>query len=194
MNSRNTSSLAASWRNQSQIRRCTAGRVTRRRSARGGKSPPRSSRAGLLLPFAPFLPHQEAVGQHHADRVTVEATPAPPLVLVPAQEPLGFLVVLLHPVPTVRVLHHRLQRHPRAEVAPVVPPLAIGGILANEPPEPATARRGLPPAADGDEPAAEPALAPLPPCQRAPRPRRLRLDQCVGPLGHPADTTGCHGE
>src|SRR3954452_6313080 len=146
MSSRNTNSLAASWRNQSQIRRCTAGRVTRRRSARGGKSPPRSSRAGLLLPFSPFLPHQEAVGQHHADRVTVEATPAPPLVLVPAQEPLGLLMVLLHPVPPVCILHHRFQRHRRAEVAPVVPPLAVGGILANQPAESATARRGRPPA------------------------------------------------
>src|SRR3954452_2047283 len=126
MNSRKTNSLAASWRSQSQIRRWTWGRGVRRGSARGGKTRRRSSGAGWLLPFAPFLPHQEAVGQHHADRVAVEAMPPPPLVLVPAQEPLGFLVVLLHPVPTVRVLHHRLQRHPRAEVAPVVPPLAIG--------------------------------------------------------------------
>src|SRR3954467_3416304 len=163
MNSRNTSSLAASWRNQSQIRRCTAGRATRRRSARGGKSPPRSSRAGSLLSFAPFLPHQEAVGQHHADRVAVEAMPSPPLVLVPAQEPLGLLVVLLHPVPPVCVLHHRFQRHPGAEVAPVVPPLAVGGILTNQPAQSASARPGLPPAADSDKSAAEPALAPLPP-------------------------------
>src|SRR3954451_1871256 len=184
MNSRKTNSLAASRRSQSQIRRCTSGRVTRRRSARGGKSPPRSSRAGSLLPFSPFLPHQEAVGQHHADRVAVEAMPPPPLVLVPAQKPLGLLVVLLHPVPPVCVLYHRFQRHPSAEVAPVVSPLAIGGILANQPAQPATARPGLPPAADGDEPAAEPALAPLPPRHRAPRPQRLRRDQRVGPLRH----------
>src|SRR3954465_14371940 len=111
MSSHNTNSLAASWRSQSQIRRCTAGRVVRRRSARGGKSPPRSSRAGSLLSFSPLLPHQEAVRQHHADRVAVEATPPPPLVLVPAQEPLGLLMVLLHPVPPVCILDHRLQRH-----------------------------------------------------------------------------------
>src|SRR3954447_662212 len=139
MNSRKTHSLAASRRSQSQIRRWTCGRVTRRRSARGGKSPPRSSRAGLLLPFSPFLPHQKAVRQHHADRVAMEATPPPPLVLVPAQEPLGLLVVLLHPVPPVCVLHYRFQRHPCSEVAPVVPPLAVGGILTNQPAEPATA-------------------------------------------------------
>src|SRR3954451_24030914 len=194
MNSRKTNSLAASRRSQSQIRRWTCGRVTRPRSARGGKSPPRSSRAGWLLPFSPFLPHQEAVGQHHADRVAVEATPPPPLVLVPAQEPLGLLMVLLHPVPPVCILHHRFQRHRRAEVAPVVPPLAIGGILTNQPAQSATARPGLPPAADSDKSAPEPALAALPPRHRAPRPRRLRLDQCVGPLVPPAGTTGCHGE
>src|SRR3954447_7601632 len=156
MSSRNTNSLAASWRSQSQIRRCTAGRVTRRRSARGGKSPPGPSQAGLLVPFSVLLPHQETVGQHHADGVAVEATPSSSLVLVPAQESLRLLVVLLHPVPPVCVLHHRFQRHPSAEVAPVVSPLPIGGILANEPAQPATTRPGLPPAADGDEPAAEP--------------------------------------
>src|SRR3954454_612886 len=190
MSSRNTNSLAASWRSQSQIRRCTSGRVTRRRSARGGKSPPGSSQAGLLLSFLVLLPHQEAVGQHHGDRVAVEATPSSPLVLVPAQEPLGLLVVLLHPVPPVGVLHHRFQRHPSAEVAPVVSPLAVGGILANQPAQPATARRSLPPAAHGDEPAAEPALAPLPPRHRAPRPQRLRRDQCVGPLRHAGTISG----
>src|SRR5271166_4414060 len=38
-----------------------------------GKSPPRSARAGSLLPLLPFLPHQEAVGQHHRHRVPVES-------------------------------------------------------------------------------------------------------------------------
>src|SRR5436305_13959586 len=132
MSSRNTSSLAASWRSQSQIRRCTAGRVTRRRSARGGKSPPGSSQAGLLLPVSVLLPHQEAVGQHHADRVAVEATPSSSLVLVPAQEPLGLLVVLLHPMPPVCVLYHGFQPPPSAELAPIVSPLAIARLPANQ--------------------------------------------------------------
>jgi len=34
-----------------------------------------------LLAFAPFSPHQEAVGQHHQKGVTVEALPQPALVL-----------------------------------------------------------------------------------------------------------------
>src|SRR3954447_17116074 len=156
MNSLNTNSRAASSRSQSQIRRWTSGSVIRRRSARGGKSPPRSSRAGSLLPVSPLLPHQEAVGEHHADRVAVEPAPPPALVLVPAQQPLGLLMILLHPVPPVRVLHHRTQRHPRAEVAPVVPPLAVGGVLADQPAELAAGRRRPPPAADRHETAAPP--------------------------------------
>src|SRR3954447_2431513 len=191
MNSLNTNSRAASSRSQSQTRRWTSGSVVRRRSARGGKSPPRSSRAGSLLPVSPFLPHQEAVGEHHAGRMAMEPAPPPALVLVPAQQPLRLLMVLLHPVPPVGVLHHRTQRHPRAEVAPVIPPLAVGGILADQPAELAAARRrrppaprrGRPPAADGDEPAAEPALAPLPPRHRSPLTRGPGCDHRVGPPG-----------
>src|SRR4051794_41893786 len=122
MSSRNTNSLAASWRSQSQIRRCTSGRVTRRRSARGGKSPPGSSQAGLLLSFLVLLPHQEAVGQHHGDRVAGEATPSSPPVLVPAQEPPGLPVGLLPPVPPVGGLHHRFPPHPHPGGAPVRSP------------------------------------------------------------------------
>src|SRR5271165_4887706 len=188
MSSRNTASLTASWRSQSQICRWISGSVLRRRSARGGKSPPRSARAGSLLPLLPFLPHQEAVGQHHRHRMPVEASPPSALVLVPAQEPLGLLVVLLHPVPPMRVLHHRLQRHPRPEVAPVIPTLAIGRLLPDQPTETATARRRRPPAADGDEPAAQPTLASFPPRHRAPRPQGLGADQGVSPLFDPAVT------
>src|SRR5271165_7434259 len=187
MSSRNTASLTASWRSQSQICRWISGSVLRRRSARGGKSPPRSARAGSLLPLLPFLPHQEAVGQHHRHRMPVEASPPSALVLVPAQEPLGLLVVLLHPVPPMRVLHHRLQRHPRPEVAPVILTLAIGRLLPDQPAESATARRH-PPAADGDEPAAQPTLASFPPRHRTPRSQGLGADQGVSPLFDPAVT------
>src|SRR3954452_11935644 len=117
MISRNSNSLAASSRSPSQTWRWTSGNDSRRRSGRGGKSPPRSSRAGSLLPLLPLAPDQEAVRQHHADRVPVEARPQPPLVLIPAEQPLRFLMILLHPVPAVGVLHHLLQRRVRAEVA-----------------------------------------------------------------------------
>src|SRR4051812_20656640 len=151
MNSRNSNSLAPSTRSQSQICRCTSGSGTRRRSGRGGKSPPRSSRAGSLWSSAPLLPDQEAVGQHHAHRVSVESRPQPALILVPAQQLLGLLVISLYPVPPVRVLHHPTQGHLRPEVAPVVTPLAVGGVLTDQPARTTTPRGHHPPAARRDE-------------------------------------------
>ena len=182
MNSRDSNSLAASSRSQSQIWRCTSGSDTRRRSGRGGKSPPRSSRAGSLLPLLPLLPDQEAVRQHHAHRVPVEARPQPALILVPAQQPLGLLVVLLHPVPPVRVLHHPLQRHLRPEVAPVVPPLAV----ARRPPRSASPHDAAPTTSPASTRSAtnRPRSQPLLPSrQRTDRHDRAawRRDQGVGP-------------
>src|SRR5512143_2800771 len=132
MRSRNSNSLAASSRSQSLIWRCTSGSDTRRRSGRGGKSPPRAPRAGPYRPALPFLPDQEAVRQQHAHRMAMEAPPEPPLVLIPAEQLLGLLVIPLHPVTPVGVLHHPLQRRGRPEVAPVVAPLAVGGILPDQ--------------------------------------------------------------
>src|SRR5436309_3527401 len=123
--SRSFSSRRACSRSQSQMRRCTSGRGTRRRSGRGGKSPTGTAPQGYLLPVLPLLEDQEAVGQHHQHTVAVEARPQPPLVLVPAQQSLGLLVELLHPVAAVGVLHHPLQRRVGAEVAPVVLPLIL---------------------------------------------------------------------
>src|SRR4051794_14297392 len=145
MSSRDNNSLAASSRSQSQTWRCTSGRDTRRRSGRGGKSPPRPSRAGAPLPLLPLTPDQEAVRQHHADRVPMEARPQPPLVLIPAEQPLGLLMILLHPVSAVGILHHLRQRRARAEVAPEVAPLPIGAILPDQPADPAPAVRPHPP-------------------------------------------------
>src|SRR5512135_807193 len=133
MSSRTSNSLAAARRSQSQTWRWTSGSDNRRRSGRGGKSPPRSSRAGSFLPALPLLPDQEAVRQHHAHRMPMEALPPPALILVPAQQPLGLFVILLHPVSPVRVLHQPLQRHRRPEVAPVVPALAVRGPLPDQP-------------------------------------------------------------
>src|SRR5512147_961020 len=129
MSSRDSSSLAASSRSQSQTWRWTSGSDARRRSGRGGKSPPRSARAGSFLPSLPLAPHQEAVRLHHAHRMAVDPPPQPALILVPAQEPLGRLVIALHPVPPVGVLHHPPPRDIESEAAPVVPSLAVGRIL-----------------------------------------------------------------
>src|SRR5690242_5643476 len=115
LSSRRTNSLTASRRSQSTIWRCTSGRDIRRRSGRGGKSPPRAPRAGSFGPALPFSPDQEAVGQHHTDGVPVESLPSPTLILVPAQEPLGLLVEPLHPLPPVGILHQALQTHIRTQ-------------------------------------------------------------------------------
>src|SRR5262249_19795511 len=131
-------SRCAASRSQSTTWRCTSGRGIRRRSGRGGKRPARATTPALLLPLLPLPPHQVAVGQHHRHCVPVEPRPQPPLVLVPAQQPLGLLVGPLHPVPPVRVLHHRHQGHPRPEVAPVVLPAPLPArclLLTEEPAE-----------------------------------------------------------
>src|SRR3954471_8814037 len=186
MSSRDSNSLAASSRSQSQTWRWISGNGNRRRSGRGGRSPPRPTRAGSFTPTLPLAPDQEAVRQHHAHRVPVEATPLPPLVLVPAQQLLGLLVIPLHPMPPVRVLHHPPQGRIRTEVAPGVPPLAIRGILGDQPARPTPPRRRHAPAAQRHEAAPHPALAPLAPRHLSPRPRRLRPGQDIGPSHLPA--------
>src|SRR4051812_21397343 len=100
-------SRRASSRSQSTTWRCTSGSGTRRRSGRGGKRPAGPPPPAPRLPLLPLPPDQIAVRQHHGHGVAVEPRPQPPLVLVPAQEPLGFLVELFHPVPPVGVLDHR---------------------------------------------------------------------------------------
>src|SRR3954470_23472250 len=94
---------------------------------------PWSARASSLPALPPLLPHQETVRQHHRHRMAVEARPQSTLILVPAQQPLGLLMILLHPVPPMGVFHQPLQRHIRPEVAPIVPSLAIRGVLADQP-------------------------------------------------------------
>ena len=112
MNSRSRYSRTPWRRSQSLTCRWTCGRGTRRRSLRGGKSSTGATTSPPSLPLLPLPPHQVAVGQHHRHRMPVEPGPQPPLVLVPAQQPLRLLVELLHPIAPVGVLHHPLQRHP----------------------------------------------------------------------------------
>src|SRR5215813_8291479 len=171
MRSRSFSSRRACSRSQSQMRRWISGRGKRLRSGRGGKSPAGASPPGYLLPLLPLLLDQEAVGEHHQDAVAVEAGPQPALVLVPAQQPLGLLVELLHPVAPVRVLRHRRQGRLGAEVAPVVLPLVLLALrrpLPYQPAGQANAFGRLPPAPQRAEPRLQPALGALAPVDRLP--------------------------
>ena len=177
MSSRPSHSRTASNRSQSLTWRWTSGSGTRRRSGRGGKSRPRAAGPGARPPQPELLPHQERVRQHHRDRVPVEPGPQPPLVLVPPEQPLRLLVVLLDPVPPVGVPDQPLQRHLRAEVAPVeLPPLVLPARLPlpDQPPDVPLAVGRHPPAPHGGEPAPQPPLAPLPPPDRPPHPGRQR--------------------
>ncbi len=185
MKLRASSSRRASRRSQSTTWRWISGRDTRRRSGRGGKSPPGATTTPPGLPRLPFLPDQGAVGQHHRRRMPMGPGPHPPLILVPAQEPLGLLVEPLHPVASVGVLDPLSQRHPRPEVAPVVLPaplLARRRPLADQPTEVSPAVRGHTPAPQGREPTPQPALAAFPPADGPPGRARQRLQQHLGPL------------
>ena len=181
MSSRNSNSLAASSRSQSQIRRWTSGRGRPSAVRPRGKKPGGGVPAGSLLPLLPLLPHQETVRQHHQHRVAVEApstagpgTGPSPATPWPPRE-------LLHPVTPVRVLHHPLQRHFRPEVAPVVLPLASEASSPISQPSARRARRRHPPAAERDE--AAPSASPC--CPRASgssaTSRRLRRQHRLGP-------------
>ena len=171
MSSCNSNSRAACQRSQSQICRWTCGRGIRRRSFRGGKSPARTASTGLLLALLPLLPHQKTVGQHHRHRVAVKPRPQSTLILVPTQELLGLLMVLLHPVSPVRVFHQRRQRRPWPQVTPVV--LAVrrwisAGLFADQPTLAALASGLHPPTTQGHKASLQPTFAALTPADRAP--------------------------
>src|ERR1700733_2324115 len=168
--SRSICARTASRRSQSTIRRWTSGSGIRRRSGRGGKRPTRSAAAAHSLALLELLPHQETVRQQHQHTVAVKAGPQSPLILVPAQQLLGLFVKLLHPVPAVGVLHHPLQRRVGTEVAPVVPPLAIRAVLAEQPADPPSAVRQDAPTAQGRYLGSQPTVASLAPTDRPPHP------------------------
>src|SRR5512144_297004 len=179
MNSSAPNSRIASRHSQTITCRCTSGSETRRRSGRGGKRP-----ACPTTPALHLLIDQETGGQHHTDRMPMESRPETALVLVPPQQPLGLLVIPLHPVPPVRVLHHPRQRLLRPEVAPVILRLAVLNTprpLPDQPTRPAPAFGRHPPAAHRREPAPQPALAPLAPAHRPPGRARQLGQQRIGP-------------
>src|SRR6516225_8063190 len=97
-------------------------------------------------------------------------------------------------MPPVRVLRQLLQRRVQSEVAPVVAPLAVVGVLADQPAGPALAVATHPPGADRHPARLQPARTALAPADRAPGTGRLRLDQHVGPEAVPAAAGPRHGE
>src|SRR6516225_7781646 len=193
MPSRSQNVRIASRRNHSLMRRCTSGNGTRRRSRRGGKRPPWPTTQAFVLPLLPLLPDQKTVRQHHTHRMSVETRPQAALILVPTQQTLGLLVILFHPVTTVRILHHLRQGHAWTEVAPVVTPFAVPTILAYQPADPPLAVRPHPPATHGHETRAQPALAALPPADGPPLPLGLSGDHDIGPRRRPC-TSQRYGE
>jgi hypothetical protein len=114
------SSTMAAARNQSAMLRCSAASEQRWRSGRGGKNTARGPRAARVRAFVPFQPHQKALSKHDSKGVAVKAFPQPSLILVPAQQPFGFFMILLHPTAAVGIFDHDGQGRMRREVAPVV--------------------------------------------------------------------------
>lgn len=102
-------SRIASKRSQSLTQRCTWGSVSRRRSGRGGKRRAWPSDLRLILALAKLQPDQKTVSQHHRYGVAMEAVPASPLMLIPAQFAFRLFVVLLDPVTAMCLLDHLLQ-------------------------------------------------------------------------------------
>ena len=88
MSSRNSNSLAASSRSQSQTWRWTSG-VTSDVDPDEGKKGAVVGPEGSLRSLLPLLPDQKTVRQHHTHRVPVKARPQPPLILVQPSRPLA---------------------------------------------------------------------------------------------------------
>src|SRR5262249_20624065 len=179
---RTTCSRTDSRRSQSTIRRWISGRGRRLRSGRGGKRPARPAASAHPLALVELLPDQEGVGQHDQHTVAVEAGPQSALILIPAQQFLGLLVELLHPVSPVRVLHHPLEAHVRPEVAPGVAPLAVAATPPDQPADSPLALRGYPPAAQGHHAGTQPTLAALAPADYPPPPLATGGHQGIRPL------------
>src|SRR5262249_639096 len=100
-------SRRAASRSQSTTCRSTPRGAPRRGGpGGGGKGRGGPPTPAPRCPPLPLPPDQVAVRQHHGHGVPVEPRPQSALVLVPAQQPLGLLVVPLHPVPPVGILDH----------------------------------------------------------------------------------------
>ena len=91
-----------------------------------------------ILALLPFEPNQQAVGEHHQDRVAMKTIPASPLVLIPTELGFGFFVILFDPVTSMGILDQANQRRSGGKMAPEVfpgPALPPRWALADEPPQ-----------------------------------------------------------
>ena len=87
------------WRNHRATSRCTAGSVLRRYFGRGGKRAASASLADVMVPFLQPQPDQKAIRQHDGHGMPMKPQPQPPLVLIPAQLPLGLFMKRLDGMP-----------------------------------------------------------------------------------------------
>lgn len=115
----------------------------------------------------------------------MKAVPEPPLVLIPAQLPLGSWVERLAVVALGGNAHQGLEAGLGARVTEIVlpgPRLPPPGPLAEQPARGAPALGAGPPAAQPDNLLAQTAPAALPPGDRLPRPRGQAAPGGLGPL------------
>jgi hypothetical protein len=161
------------WRSQLAPSRCTAGRVLRRRSGRGGKRGAGTPTACLLVPLAQLQPDQNAGGQHHGDRLAVNAQPQSALVLVPAQLPCGLPMARRDRLPPMGIAGQLCQGGRRRQMAPRVRPFCRRPAHRALPQPPAPMPWPLarhPPAAHRRNLLAQPAVGAMAPTDRPPRP------------------------
>src|SRR5690606_13395134 len=100
----------------------------------------------------------------------------------PAQKSFSLLVELLHQIPPVSILHHRLQGRVRTKVAPVVASLAVAAILPDQPPDPSSPLRSDSPAPHSHRLDPQPTFAALPPADRPPLSSATGGDQRIHSL------------
>src|SRR5215469_4597478 len=188
-------SRIAAQRNHSLSRRWTSGSGLRRRSRRGGKSRPQASAHFALLALTHFQPHQKTIAQHDGDGMAMKAIPAPALILIPAQLSFGFLMILLHPVATMRILDHGGQRRRGREITSEILPVPVLAATAALPQQPAAMAATItihPPAAQRAKLRPPPAFGPLAPGHGLPVLERLRRQHRISPphrAGWPAPQT-----
>lgn len=178
-------SQRASIRSHSMIARWTLGNDTRRTSRQGGKSGPGQACSPLLRALSIFQPDQKAIGQHHRQRVPVEALPDAPLMLIPTQFTFRFFVILLDPATPMLVLDQFDERRLTRKVTPIIMILArrvVTGAFADQPTDVPCTIPVHAPTAHGRELRFELNSVSMPPATGLPVPRAVRSDERFRPL------------